>query len=100
MLGEKIITITVTNIVGVMQYHLEIDFGHSVARISNLMAARSLPFLATARGNLWWFARINDIPVQVEVSGIGLLTQRHLEDAFANSIARIEEVSISSLAQT
>lgn len=100
VLEEKIIMVTVTNIVGVKQYDLEIDFRDSTARISNLVVGRSLPFKATSKGKLWWFATINDIPVEVEVSGIRLLTQIQLEDAFANSIARIEEVSISSLAQT
>lgn len=93
VLGERIITITVTNIIGVPQYDLEIDFRDSVARISNLMAGYTLPFAGTAKGKLWWFATINDVPVEVEVSGIRLLTQIQLEDAFANSIARIEEVS-------
>jgi len=100
VLEEKIIIVKVTNIVGVRQYDLEIDFRDSVARISNLMVGYSLPFAGAARGKLWWLGIINTIRVGVEVSGISLLTQIHLEDAFANSIARIEEVSISSLAQT
>lgn len=100
VLEEKIIIVTVTNIVGVKQYDLEIDFRDSVARISNLMAGYTLPFAETARGELWWSATINNTTVEVEVSGIRLLTQIQLEDAFANSIARIEEVSISSLART
>jgi len=91
VLGEKLITITVTNISGVPQYELEIDFRNSVARISNLMTGHPLPFASAARGKLWWVATINNKTVTVEVSGIRLLTEIQLEDAFANSMARIEE---------
>lgn len=64
------------------------------------MASYDLPFASTAKGKLWWLATINNTTVTVEVSGIRLLTGIRLEDAFANSIARIEVIDLNSLAQT
>lgn len=98
--GKKLTIITVTNITGVPQYQLEIDFRDSVARIFNLMASRDLPFAGADRGTLRWMATINDKPVTVEVSGIRLLTQIQLKDAFCDSMARIEEIDLNSMAKT
>lgn len=96
---EKLTVIKVTNIKEIPQYQLEIGFQNSVARVFNLMADRDLPFAGADRGKLWWMATIDDIPVTVEVGGIRMLTQRQLEDAFNDSMARIEEIDLNSLAQ-
>lgn len=103
-LGEKLITVTVTNIRGVSQYELAIDFRLSVARVTNLQAVQDLPFSGASRGKLWWlgarYYKVQHRTVTVEVSGIRLATGMRLEDVFANSIARIEVVNLSSLAET
>ncbi|MBT9161231.1 MAG: hypothetical protein DDT26_02535 [Dehalococcoidia bacterium] len=48
---------------------------------------RELPFAAAEEGKVWWLATIKNRTHQVEVSGIRHLTERQLEDAFANSTA-------------
>lgn len=50
---------------------------------------KTLPFSGVGKGKIWWLATINSRTVEVEVSGIKGLSIRELEDAFANSSARI-----------
>ncbi len=48
-----------------------------------------LPFAGAGRDRLWWLATISGRTVTIEVTGIGSLSQRQLEDSFTNSVARV-----------
>ena len=46
-----------------------------------------LPFAGASKGKLWWLATVDSKTTTAEVTGIRKLSQRELEDAFANSWA-------------
>jgi len=51
-----------------------------------------LPFAGTGKDRLWWLATISGRTVTVEVTGISVLSQRQLENAFIRSAARISNI--------
>lgn len=89
-LGEHLVTVKVTGITHVFPPILKAAFSRSEAIISpRVIPGRDLPFSAAGERKVWWMATFEDGPMTIEVSNIFGLRTSKLEDAFADSTARI-----------